>query len=969
METTMSTYVLPLDSSEATLERVGGKGANLSELARAGFAVPPGYLVTTEAYRAFVRANRIGERIVGLARGVAPNDPVALDQVSEQIGALFEQGQMPDEIATAIVEAYQALAASPHPPAPSPTLGGRGVEAGSLLQRGAETPPLPMWERGAGGEGEETALPVAVRSSATAEDLPGLSFAGQQDTYLNIVGQSALLDAVRRCWASLWTARAIGYRARNGIAPDDVALAVVVQQLIPSEVSGVLFTANPLTGRRDEIVIDASFGLGEAIVSGQVEPDHYVVDPNGWRITGRKIGAKALAIVPRAGGGTDHVARAEGQQALEDGAILELARTAHHVAEHYGAPQDIEWAWAGGRLYLLQSRPITSLYPIPEPRGGDRRRTTDDGRPMADANDHRLSSIVDRQTPRIYWSFGSVQGVLDPFTPLGRDMIRLLARSVFQLFHIRRVTPQDALVDAGGRLFIDITDATSVFAFVLANTDPAAAQTLRRLVAEGRVAMKNPFDRTKMRALRPTLIRVLGRVLATLQAPAFQRARAAALAEEYIAGAGERAAKAQTLDQLLTTMERDLSQFVAEVMPHVIPVVALGIGSMKIVDRWLVEWLGMRPGAVFQLMRGLPGNVTSEMDLRLWSEVQAIRADADARAFMLTQPLEGIVEAYERGELPPVAQHAVERFMARYGMRGMGEIDFGRARWRDDPTPILQTIHNYLQQDNPDLAPDVVFARGAAEADRLADAWVAQARGTRFGAVRARLLRLAIDRMRALAGFRESPKFFVIQQFGIYHAALLGFGRELARQGTLERAEDVFFIPLDTLRRFARGETVDLRVIAADERAAYAREQARPRMPRLILSSGETFYDGLSEEGSADLVGDPVSPGVVEGVARVVLDPRGVRLRPGEILVCPATDPGWTPLFLTAGGLVMEIGGMVTHGSVVAREYGIPAVVGVHDATTRIQTGQRVRVDGTQGRITILEQVSDSPATAEHRSN
>jgi phosphohistidine swiveling domain-containing protein len=891
----MSSYILSLDSLEATLERVGGKGANLAELARAGFDVPPGYLVTTEAYRAFVAANHIGEQIVDLARRVAPADPVALERISEQIRALFEGGEVPAEIASAATDAYHALAPD--------------------------------------------AIPVAVRSSATAEDLPGLSFAGQQDTYLNIVGDAALLDAVKRCWASLWTARAIGYRARNGITPDDVSLAVVVQQLIPSEVSGVLFTANPLTGRRGETVIDASYGLGEAIVSGQVEPDHYVVDPAGRQIISRKLGAKALAIVPRAGGGVEHVAGTGERQALADAQILELADTARRVAEHYGTPQDIEWAWAGGRLYLLQSRPITSLYPLPASAAGQRET-------------------------RAYWSFGSVQGVVEPFTPLGRDMIRVIAGGMFELLQIRTTTPQAALVDAGGRLFIDITDATKIFSFVLANTDPASAQTLRRLVADGRLALRNPFDRAKVRVLRPTTLRVLVRALAAAYAPAFRRAQAAAMAEARIEETRREVEKAKTLGELLVVIEGALPLFVTQAMPHLVPVVALGIASMKLVDNLLVKWLGMQPGAVFQLLRGLPGNVTSEMDLRLWAEVQAIRADPAARAFMLEQPIEGVAEAYGRGELPPVAQRAVTDFMQRYGMRGVGEIDFGRARWRDDPTPILQTMHNYLQQDNPDLAPDVVFARGAAEADRLAAEWVARVRETRFGAARARLLGLAIDRMRKLAGLRESPKFYVVQLFGLFHAALLKIGRTLAQQGTIARPEDMFMIPLAELRRFARGEPVDLRAIAAAEHDAYARERARARMPRMLLSSGETFYDGLTAEGADDLVGDPVSPGMVEGIARVVLDPRGVRLAPGEILICPATDPGWTPLFLTAGGLVMEIGGMVTHGSVVAREYGIPAVVGVHGATTRIQTGQRIRVDGTQGRITVLEEVA--PATVEH---
>lgn len=420
----MSEYILQLDSADATLARVGGKGANLAELARAGFAVPPGFLVTTEAYHAFVAANGLAEQIVALARKVAGDNPVALDHASEQIRALFAQGDMPAALAEPIVAAYRQLSSN----APN--------------------------------------LPVAVRSSATAEDLPGLSFAGQQDTYLNIVGDDALLDAVRRCWGSLWTARALGYRARNGIAPDDVALAVVVQELISSEVSGVLFTANPLSGRRNEIVIDASYGLGEAIVSGQVEPDHYVVDPASWQITGRKLGAKALAIVPRAGGGTDQVARAAGEQALPDAQIRDLARTAARVAAHFGSPQDIEWAWANGRMLLLQSRPITSLYPLPE-------------------------AALAAKSPRVYFSFNSVQGVVDPFTPLGLDLLQLLAGG-FPQFLRADMPLRQAITTAGGRIFIDVTAITGPWMAALQRLDPGA-----RIEPKYTITLTVPADRTE----------------------------------------------------------------------------------------------------------------------------------------------------------------------------------------------------------------------------------------------------------------------------------------------------------------------------------------------------------------------------------------------------------------------------------------------------------------------------------------
>src|SRR5438093_1506747 len=317
----MDNYILPFASPQVSLSSAGGKGANLAALARAGFNVPPGFVLNTAAYRAFVDANAIQSRLLELASSVAPDDPLSLDNASAQIHDLFTQGSMPADVARSLEAAYADLSAQP----------------------------------------------VAVRSSATAEDLPGLSFAGQQETYLNVVGVAALREAVLQCWASLWTARALSYRARNRIPAGEVALAVVVQQMIASDVSGVMFTANPLTGRRDELVIDASFGLGEAIVAGQVEPDHYVVDARTLITTTRKLGAKALAILPRAGGGTERVAQDNaGRQALSDEQIELLAFIGQRVQAHFGSPQDVEWAFAGGVIYLLQSRPITSLYPLPD---------------------------------------------------------------------------------------------------------------------------------------------------------------------------------------------------------------------------------------------------------------------------------------------------------------------------------------------------------------------------------------------------------------------------------------------------------------------------------------------------------------------------------------------------------------------------------------------------------------------------
>ncbi len=891
----MSAYILPFTSSEVTPARVGGKGTNLAELVRAGFTVPLGFIVTTDAYYAFVEANHLQPRILTLAQHISPDDAAALENTSTEIRILFERGLLSAEIAADITAAYYALTPS--------------------------------------------RSPVAVRSSATTEDLPGLTFAGQQETYLNVVSDATVLDAVKKCWGSLWTARAMAYRARNHIQPDEVALAVVIQKMIASESSGILFTANPLTGRRDKMVIEASFGLGEAIVSGQVEPDHYIVNALEWKITERKLGAKAIAILPRASGGTEQIQRqASHEPALPEPRIIELAQIGQRVAQHFGSPQDIEWTWARQQLYLLQSRPITSLYPLPEQTG-----------PV--------------EALRLYINFNAIQGVSEPLTPLGIDTLRLLFGGVLRILHVHR-SPRQLLPEAGGRLFLDFTDMISdprlqkVGLSLLASTEPGSRQTLLRLMEEDRFPPKRVLTVWRAVTLLLALWPLLGRLLAALLRPDRVRPRLIAGAEQYIAEVQQHVQAANNLAACLRAMEHDLphaERISLNIMPVVMPVVS---GGLPLVEHWLSDWLGEPPGAALQLIQGLPGNVTMEMNLELWAGAQKIRADAGALEVMRTRPVEALVKAYQQRQLPASAQEALDEFLQRYGMRGTAEIDLGKPRWRDDPTPIMQTLRGYLRLEDPLLAPDVVFQHRVEQAESMAREYVVRARQIRFGWLRALLLGGLIRRMRTLGGLRETPLFYIARIYGIYRTALLGYAQELVAQGELSQADDVFFVPFETLKRFALDEKkIDLKAIVAANRADYERECGRKQMPRLLLSTGEAFYEGVSDATASenDLVGEGVSPGLVEGQVRVIFHPAGAHLEPGEILVCPATDPSWTPLFLTAGGLVMEIGGLMTHGSIVAREYGLPAVVGVHQATTRLQTGQRVRVDGQHGRVTILE--------------
>jgi pyruvate,water dikinase len=885
-------FILPLEASAASLLAAGGKGANLARLARAGLPVPPGFIVTTAAYHAFVSANGLGAVIATALDGTPADDPAVLDAASDAIRDRFAAGTLPAELAGAVRAAYAAL--------------GRP--------------------------------PVAVRSSATAEDLPELSFAGLQDTYLQVVGDDDLLRSIVRCMASLWTARAIGYRSRNDVPHREAALAVVVQQMVPSEVSGVLFTADPLTGRRDTVVIDATLGLGEALVSGRVEPDHYVVNAAG-RITSKTLGAKAESLRGRPEGGTITVREdAAGRQALPDAAVVELAALGCRAARLFGAPQDVEWAWAGGRLWLLQSRPITSLYPLPE------------GLPA--------------EPLRVLVSFGALQGMLDPMTPLGQDALRALVAGVLRRVGVR-VTPntQKFLFFAGGRPFANLTPMLRNRLFRRLGPDAwrdkesSAGRVVARLWDDPRLAPQGPaLSWNWLVPLARVAVPLLGRALVTLLWPDAGRVRGIRRTEAALARAEAWSAAATTLPERVRLVERLLDAGMTLALTNLLPAAAVGLSGLLLLQR-LGEGVPGGKTAALEATRGLPHNVTTTMDLALWRTACTIRADAASAATFRGTAAEVLAADYLAGRLPAVAQEAVADFLGRYGMRGLAEIDLGRPRWREDPTMVVQVLQSYLDLADPEQAPDRVFARGAAAAEAAVGRLAREVGRTRWGWLKARLVRGAGRRLRALAGLRESPKFLLIRLLGLARAALLDSGRQLAEADILDRPDDVFFLHLGELRALAAAAPRDWRGLVAGRRQEYRRELRRRQAPRVLLSDGREFHDEAEPQaaGASALVGTPVSPGVAEGVVRVILDPAGARLAPGEVLVCPGTDPSWTPLFLAAAALVTEVGGLITHGAVVAREYGIPAVVGVAQATTRLRTGQRVRVDGASGQITLLD--------------
>jgi pyruvate,water dikinase len=523
--------------------------------------------------------------------------------------------------------------------------------------------------------------------------------------------------------------------------------------------------------------------------------------------------------------------------------------------------------------------------------------------------------------------------------------------------------PRDVkvLAPAGERIWIRISDlirnpvGSRLIRVVLRFGEPGTGRILESLVGDPRLGTgTGKLKLSTVRRVAFFALPVFGRFVYSLLRPEkaraeFDRVIESNLATVQVAPAADRFARLLNVVRFIN--ERIASAF-AFLLPRFMPIFGPSLAMLNLLN----EIAGEDRTLMFALTRSLPHNVTTEMDLALWKMATEIRAEAEAANEFHASDAPTLARRYLSGTLPATAQNAVARFMERYGMRGVGEIDLGQLRWREDPTPIMHVLQSYLNIDDAS-APDALFAKGQQAAQDAIEKLAIQARTQRGGWLKEKLVRGAARRIRSLMGARESPKFFIIRTMGIARQALLEVGEEFAEAGTIERAEDLSFLKLAELESLARQEPRDWKVLIVERRAIYQRELQRRQVPRLLISDGRAFHEGLGSEMEAGnvITGSPVSPGVAEGAVHVILDPRGAQLAPGEILVCPGTDPAWTPLFMAAGGLITEVGGMMTHGSVVAREYGIPAVVGVHQATTRLKDGQRIRVDGTTGQIILLE--------------
>jgi phosphohistidine swiveling domain-containing protein len=871
-------YVLSLAAEQADLMMVGGKGASLARLVGSGFPVPDGFHVTTAAYHRFVEQNGLQHGIIQALESADDSHPQALENASQAIYDLFKAARIPDEVASAVVNAYAAL------PGNNPA--------------------------------------VAVRSSATAEDLPDASFAGQQETYLNVSGPGAVLEALQKCWASLWTARAIGYRNRQGIHPDGVGLAVVIQLLVPAEAAGIMFTANPINGRRDQVVISASWGLGEAIVGGKVTPDNLIVDKSSGKVLQRDTAEKTIQTVCVNGGTKNQPVpvNLRSVPVLSDQQAADLAHFGTQIEKLYNMPMDIEWTLMDGNLSIVQARPITAL---PEPE-------------IAISDEFQMPDPKGR-----YMRISIVELLPDPVSPLfdtlGLEAINrgigILCKDLFKM-------PDDGLLTGfittiNGYGYEQISFTPRQWWAILSRMIPHTPYMMREGVPYWQ-DVAHPF-------YLQTAARWEGKYLPDLTPT------------ELLSG----------IQEVTDAFGKHLGALMGSTMGPS----AGSEGLFTNLYQRLICREGDPPAATFLMgFDNIPIQGEKMLyDLAVWS-----REDERLSNYLLRTPTEEIHFRLS-GLLAPggIDVKVWEDFQARfrtyfdnYGY-SIYDMDFAKPLPMDEPGPILEQLKLFIRGEgvNP-------YERQREYRERREQALAKVP--PRLKGLKRWIFEKSLNWAQKLAPLREDGLAEIGLGYPILRRMLRELGQRIAEADTIEEPDDIFWLEFPEVQTLVDELESGIKVgnyrPAVRERKALW--QGRKRLtPPSQLPEGKQKYMGFNIEahlaggsGGAEgntIKGVPTSPGRVTGIARVLHGSEDFdTMQPGDILVAGITTPAWTPLFAMAAGVVTDIGGPLSHGSIIAREYGIPAVLGTGVGTKFIQSGQRVTVDGSAGTVTVLDRES-----------
>ncbi|MEC1720249.1 phosphoenolpyruvate synthase [Schinkia azotoformans] len=865
----MSTLVLSFQEIEKTqLLLVGGKGLNLGELSKIeGIQVPEGFCVTTVGYQKVIEHNDSFQALVDQLTLLKVENRDQIGEISKKIRQIIMEVEIPPDVVETVTH-YLSLFGDEHA--------------------------------------------YAVRSSATAEDLPHASFAGQQDTYLNVIGKEPILHHIKKCWASLFTDRAVIYRMQNGFDHSQVYLSVIIQKMVFPQASGILFTVDPITSNRKLLSIDASFGLGEALVSGLVSPDCFTVQED--KIVDKMIATKKLAIYGRKEGGTEAQEVNPNQQevqTLTDQQILQLARIGRQIEAYFGCPQDIEWCLVDETFYIVQSRPITTLFPIPE---------------VHDEENH------------VYVSVGHQQMMTDPIKPLGLSFFLL--------------TTFAPMRKAGGRLFVDVTNQLSspesreMILNALGQSDPLIKDALQTIIKRGdfiktvELSPSNnnkgtPFPRSQ--AQIETNLKIVSNHIKSSQTSI----------EEL-----KQNIQTQSGPDLFDFILEDLKELKKFLFDPSMGVIMDAMDASTWINKKMYEWLGEK-NVADTLSQSVSNNITSEMGLDLLDVADVIRPYPGVIDYLQHAKDENFFDELLKYDGGQVTKDAISAYLNKYGMRCAGEIDITRTRWSEKPTTIIPMILSNINNFKPNES-NRKFEQGQRVALKKEQELLDRLKPLPDGEQKAKETKRMIDLIRNFSGYREYPKYGMVNRYFIYKRALLKEAELLVQAGVIHEKEDIYYLTFEEFREVVCTNKLDYQIIGnrKDEYKFY--EKLTP--PRVITSDGEIISGEYKRENlpAEAIVGLPVSSGVIEGRARVILNMEDANLEDGDILITTFTDPSWTPLFVSIKSLVTEVGGLMTHGAVIAREYGLPAVVGVENATKLIKDGQRILVNGTEGYIEIL---------------
>ena len=891
------------DLDIGSIRRAGGKGANLGHLTRAGYLVPPGFAVTAEAFDLLMEKNGLEPRIRAELETVDFDDRESVDGATARVRAMIEAAPVPAGVESDIRRGYR-----------------------ELLQRA--------------GEGAR----VAVRSSVGSRDLSRSSFPGQMDTYHNVAGEDEVVRLVRCCWASVFSYRATVSRQAGGIDHFDVFIAPLVQVMVPAETAGVIFSANPLNNRADQVVINACLGLGEGVVSGEVSADHYVLDKETLSVLEENIGRKRIKFIgdesSRSGTRRVEVPEEEAElPCLDEEQVQKLARLAVEIEELYGRPQDIEWAYHGGSLYVLQSRAITTIKgaPVKEPT-------------------EWVSEFDTRVDPRYpCYTLSNISevlcGVLSPLTISGLDHLDygfIKTNTDFGL--MKGIEPDSEYVFLGifyGRAHLNL----SVVKALTAKLPGASAQEFERMLPEGEgdgdTERFKPTPRALLGLISP-MFRISYKMFSTPREVKKVRRRL----ERRLAVSRVKDFEVMPYQEVLEWMEES-RRYRQEIIALHITASQFAVVFHDFLRKLTARWLGDEHGSLAsRLVTGLQNIESAGPALGIWDL---------SRMVLESERLRDVFRKSEPGEIMGALQgggcdeerflSALKDFLLRFGYRSVFEAELMLPNWDDDPSFVFAMIQNYLDTDpafNPrELARRQQGEREAAYRQAL----------SMLGGPRRWLFRFLLGQAQRYIALREYTKATLITGIAQIKKELHALSRRFAREGVVKEPGDMFFLTMEEVQALAAGGGADLDVpsLVSRRREEYERnrkvvlpEYSRGR-PRPLTGSD------LERSGEVEVLeGIAVSPGRVTGPARVITDPRSrARIEPGEILVAPVTDAAWTPLFVTAAAIVVDVGGPLSHGSIVAREYGIPGVLNVGVATRIIRDGQVLTVDGDRGKVYI----------------